>query len=1300
MEDFSTETESILIDFSHENEPDITISSNQASISEVWGDYPFKPQCQKQWDEKIKCISSRIAELNPYLPTKKPGDEISAVEALNWNDKQEQMDFRPKIYDNITKSYILCDTGAMISCIPRTSSDILNPSTKLKTASGEQMNTYGTKLINIQLGRKNYQIQATITDVTQQILGMDFFKKYKLGFKWVYDDLFVIDQKAQILKKLKFVAIEQNTHPRVRNALFSKQQNDPEIVKFEIDSIKQLTEAEEPAIFPELQANKMDEELLKAVPEKFRNLIKKYDILVPNYKITPKHGISHSIETGQNSPATSKVRPIPADLLPQVKKMFQEMEHAGVITKVNANSNTNWSSALHVVRKQGQKPRICGDYRLLNSKVICDSYPLPIMRDISQKLHGATLFTKIDLKKAYWNIKLKNKHKSTLVTPFGAYYFNRLPFGIASAPASYQKAMDTIFQGLPNLYIYMDDLLVFTKGQSEHEKIVSEVLKRLHDNGMAISLGKCVWMKKEVKYLGYVVNNEGLRPIPKKVEAIRNIAPPKKQKDLLAFLGAANFYRRSLSGLNKNNKYYNTAALIQCLYEIATEKGLNSKKFLEKWNSDKKYKTAFDDAKQLLQKAANLVHLNPNAPLALFVDASDSSIGGKLCQLSSKGWSTIGYYSKSLSASQKNWSVFNKELHSLHLSIRHFLPEILGRNLSCWTDHKAVADAFKKPELKQNDGVAARKLLEISQFTSNVHHIAGNLNVAADFLSRCENTKPVVQPIKTEDIYQPFYPLIEETKVDKASNFDLKTAKIQTVLGVGSIAIKAIQSETIELQADDIKNIAEAQESCSETQAAKNNKHKNTAKFAEVDFSGVKVMCELSANKPRPILPEKLRSYFIKTLHSIGHPSIKETVHRVSSNYYWNKLSNEVTKFVQNCHQCLSVKSNANKNPHIGNFPVPDTRFSHLIVDIIELPLSEDGHKYAFTVICRNTRYFAAYAMKKATSENCMIGLLDFIGHFGIPQFLSSDSGSQFLSTLWKKLESTLGIDLKRGALYRPQAVGMVERSHRTFKEALKKQILDFASKNQKLWPQLLPWALLSMRASFRQDINASPSELAHGLKPALPGSLLMNSSQPSEALQNLLNSVKTKTSKSPVQTKINVPNPTVPEPPPDTTHVYARQHKQLGLDPPYVGPFKILQRLSRSTVRIQVGTYADGSIRSEDRHWSDLKPIKLKSDAPVEERPKLGRPSKHTGPPSKQPFKAENQSDSQPFTGFKTTEIKPKPPIITKEMFDKCDWDKVFKTVSSIDFTKPPPNFKPWSASKTDLEAINNAINTKIIPG
>ena len=163
----------------------------------------------------------------------------------------------------------------------------------------------------------------------------------------------------------------------------------------------------------------------------------------------------------------------------------------------------------------------------------------------------------------------------------------------------------------------------------------------------------------------------------------------------------------------------------------------------------------------------------------------------------------------------------------------------------------------------------------------------------------------------------------------------------------------------------------------------------------------------------------------------------------------------------------MSVKPNTQQKPHIGNFDVPEERFSHLVVDLVELPKAEDGNKYAFSVVCRTTRYFSIYPLKIATTEGCMQGLLDFIGHFGVPKFISSDCGVQFTSDVWKKLQDTLGITLNKGPLYRPQAVGMVERSHQTFKNSLKAQILDFATKNQKKWPQLINWALLSMRATY-----------------------------------------------------------------------------------------------------------------------------------------------------------------------------------------------------------------------------------------
>ena len=262
------------------------------------------------------------------------------------------------------------------------------------------------------------------------------------------------------------------------------------------------------------------------------------------------------------------------------------------------------------------------------------------------------------------------------------------------------------------------------------------------------------------------------------------------------------------------------------------------------------------------------------------------------------------------------------------------------------------------------------------------------------------------------------------------------------------------------------------------------------------------------------------------------------------------------------------------------------------------------------------------------------------------------------------------------------------------------------------------------MRASYRSDIQASPSELAHGLSPALPGSLL-TTTQPSHALQDLLDYVKNKTTRKPVQTHLNVPNPTVNEPPPNVTHVYTRQHKQYGLDPPFSGPFKIIKRLSRSTVRIKVGTYADGSIRTADRHWSDLKAVKLEN-IQEENRPKLGRPKKQqpqptpvvsTGPPNSKPFSnPETSAGKQPHPEY----IK-KGPIITEKMFDEANWPKILNiptnnrpvratrnpnpqykeadaisvSIASIDFSKPPPSPQPkmWSANSQELDSINQSI-------
>ena len=235
-------------------------------------------------------------------------------------------------------------------------------------------------------------------------------------------------------------------------------------------------------------------------------------------------------------------------------------------------------------------------------------------------------------------------------------------------------------------------------------------------------------------------------------------------------------------------------------------------------------------------------------------------------------------------------------------------------------------EAFKKSDLKQHDPIAARQMLEISQFTSNIFHIAGDKNVAADFLSRLQPTKQSQSNSSPseDDAFDAFQPLIRpddelvesETKTKTNLETSKKTAKIQTSIGIGQIDIAEMLSETVEIEPVNMKELAESQKACPETQAVLQSLHAKHNKFSTINHSGFEIVCELSASKPRPLVPKNLRSEYIKTLHSIGHPSINETYHRVSSNFYWNKTKKDVTDYVKSCHQCLSVKPSNQPKPH------------------------------------------------------------------------------------------------------------------------------------------------------------------------------------------------------------------------------------------------------------------------------------------------------------------------------------------------------------------------------------------------
>ena len=238
-----------------------------------------------------------------------------------------------------------------------------------------------------------------------------------------------------------------------------------------------------------------------------------------------------------------------------------------------------------------------------------------------------------------------------------------------------------------------------------------------------------------MEYLGYIVNETGISPIKKKLEALKNFKPPSTQKDLLHFLGALNYYRSSFKGLIVDGKNKSTAELLQPLYNAATAK-LEKVTLETVWKNSVALRIAFENAKKLLANATTLHHPNPQYPLALFVDASDKAIGSSLEMQTPDGlWRPLNFFSKHLTSTQQKYSVFKKELLAAHQSLRHFLPEIKGQHLVIFSDHLPLCQAMDK-EIPLHDPQTYRQIMEISQFTQDIRHISSQSNLIADWLSR------------------------------------------------------------------------------------------------------------------------------------------------------------------------------------------------------------------------------------------------------------------------------------------------------------------------------------------------------------------------------------------------------------------------------------------------------------------------------------------------------------------------------------------------------------------------------------
>eukprot|EP00253_Pinus_taeda_P022926 PITA_22926 len=395
--------------------------------------------------------------------------------------------------------------------------------------------------------------------------------------------------------------------------------------------------------------------------------------------LSPKRNLDFTIEL---VPGAAPVSRAPYRMsVPELTELKMQLQQL-LDKKYIRPSVSPWGAPVLFVRKKDETFRMCINYRQLNKLTVKNKYPLPRIDELFDQVKGATMFSKIDLRSGYHQIRIKEEDvaKTAFRTRYGHYEFVVLTFGLTNAPATFMCLMNSVFHKYLDKFvlIFIDDILIYSRNIQEHEEHLRLVLQTLREHQLYAKYSKCDFYKEQIQYLGHIITKEGIAVDPEKIRTIMEWPIPKDVADIRSFMGLAGYYRRFVEGFSR------------VAYPITS---LQKKGRTFKWTTE--CQQSFEQLKHLLTTTPILSIADSKKDYTVCTDASKEGVGGVLMQ----GGKVVAYESRKLKEHEQKYSAYDLELTAVVHALKMWRHYLLGRKFLLLTDHHSLTNYFSQPTL-------------------------------------------------------------------------------------------------------------------------------------------------------------------------------------------------------------------------------------------------------------------------------------------------------------------------------------------------------------------------------------------------------------------------------------------------------------------------------------------------------------------------------------------------------------------------------------------------------------------------